>query len=97
MHPGEIRVWQRSFQNSKPETVEWAFLAYCKQGKFPPKPADIGELVRAREETVHYDLYHPLDATERQQLEASRQEYFQSDEYKLSVARINAAALGRIR
>ena len=97
LQSGEVRVWQHSLLGKTPETVEWAFLTYFRQGKYPPKPADISELVRGREETVHYDSCHPLDAAERDQAHASRQEYFESDEYKLSVARINASALGRLR
>ena len=88
--PGEIRVWQRSLQGRNPETVEWSFLTYFRQGKFPPKPSDISELVTSREQTVNYDVYSPVDATERQQAEASRQEFFQSDEYKQFLAKMKA-------
>ena len=81
-------MWQRCLRETIPEVIEWAFLAYFERGKFPPKPADIMELVRGREETVRYDVYQPCDATERAQAQASRQEYFDSDEYKQLLERL---------
>jgi len=86
--PGEVRVWQRCLREKSPEVIEGAFLVYFERGKFPPKPADIMELVRLHEETVRYDVYQPCDATERDQAQASRQEYFDSAEYKQLIARL---------
>lgn len=67
--------------------VEWAFLEYFKTGTFPPKPADISELIRAErqrregESMVAHAGHTPSD-DELERLRRDRESFFGSDEYK---------------
>ena len=90
--PGEVRVWQNSLKGERPSTVAWAFEQYFKSGKFPPKPADIVELVKSRQETdlKIYEQYHRETIAEMEETAKSRKEYFSSQEYKDFIARMKA-------
>lgn len=66
--PGEVRVWQSSLAEERPETVVWAFAEYVKTGKFPPKPADIMEIIREHKECVLHEFYERVSTEERERL-----------------------------
>lgn len=65
----------------RPEMLEKAFAEYFRTGKFPPKPADIYEIVKLWRERPKL-TYDPIGETEHLAAQASRQEFFESDEYK---------------
>lgn len=94
MLPGEIRVWQRSLAGINPETVNLAFEEYYKHGQFPPKPVDIVAKVQlVREAIVAKRQEENQERLDYQAIEASRNEYFKSDEYKEFLARMKAKGL----
>lgn len=57
IQPGEARFWQETFQNERPEMLEWAFREFLKTAHFFPKPADIQELIAAKRSEAQADLY----------------------------------------
>jgi len=46
VQPGEIRFWSETFQNERPQLLEWAFREYLKTAQFFPKPGDIDKLLK---------------------------------------------------
>lgn len=76
--PGQVRLWKSSFEGERPEMIEWAFGEYFKgnggdkSGKFPPKPADITQIIRQKRESMIVDSYVPVSQTEREMAEAWR-------------------------
>jgi hypothetical protein len=69
--PAESRFWLESFQNERPEMLEWAFHEYLRAAKFFPKPGDITELIEQKRSSQAAALpaYKPIDreATDREQ------------------------------
>jgi hypothetical protein len=95
--PGQARVWQSTFQNEKPEALDWGFRQYYKRGKFSAKPADIAELIREQRESPYFagwDEDIRKSKSEQQKAvdwgkaQASRQEYFTSPEYQQFLERM---------
>jgi hypothetical protein len=92
---GEIRVWKSSFEGERPDAINWAFRKYFKTGKFPPKPADIAELIRIERESPYFegwnsDLASAKKSSEiyREKAQESRQEFFKSPEYQAFLERM---------
>lgn len=80
--PGEVRIWKESFDGEREEMLEWAFGEYFKTGTFPPKPADIAALIRAKREAMPVEDYRGPSDDELARLRTDRESFFGSDEYK---------------
>lgn len=78
---GEVRVWKTSLRDENPNTIDWAFEEYFRIGKFPPKPADIYEIIKVKKETPNFNDYRGMSEEEREAAARSRAGYFASDEY----------------
>lgn len=96
MLPGQVRIWQAVFSKEKPEALRWGFRKYFETGTFPPKPSDIASLIRQERESPYFggwDEDNPqVSVIDRdynyEQAKASRQEYFDSPEYKAWLERM---------
>jgi hypothetical protein len=95
--PGEVRVWQNCFAKERPEALAWGFREYFRTGKFPPKPADIADLIRYKRESPYFDSWDadikPAVTAEsvaeyRRRAAESNQEFFNSPEYQQFLERM---------
>src|ERR1700684_1437091 len=95
--PGEVRVWKNCFSNERPEAIRWGFRQYFKDGIYPPKPADIAQLIRRQRESPYFDGWD-ADIRPRENSGASemyrklakqdRDKFFSSPEYKAFLERM---------
>jgi hypothetical protein len=90
-------VWQSCFSRERPDALAWAFREYFKTGKFPPKPADLAELIRYKRESPYFDGWNadlrPAVTQEsvneyRRRAQESSQEFFKSPEYQQFLERM---------
>lgn len=97
MLPGEIRVWKNCFDRERPEAIAWGFRQYFKGGMYPPKPADIAQLIRQQRESPYFSGWDedirpkvtPEAVAEyRKRAKESRDSFFQSPEYKAFLERM---------
>lgn len=95
MLPGQVRIWQAVFSKEKPEALRWGFRKYFETGTFPPKPSDIASLIRQERESPYFggwddspQEYAISGPEDYEQAKASRQEYFDSREYKAWLERM---------
>ncbi len=82
LEPAEARIWQSSFEGERAEMLAWGFAEYFKTGTFPPKPADIADLIRAKRQAMTCEEFTPPTPSERAAVKADRDAYFASAEYK---------------
>jgi hypothetical protein len=97
MLPGEIRVWKNCFHDERHEAIAWAFRQYFKDGMYPPKPADIAQLIRRHRESPYFAGWDedvkprtsPQSIAEyNRRAKESRDSFFKSPEYKAFLERM---------
>lgn len=67
--PGELRLWANLLHGENPQMLEYAFHEHFKASEFPPRPADILNLIRIKRESKFEGTYIPVNkkALEREQ------------------------------
>jgi hypothetical protein len=50
-----VKMWSVCFRKEKPEAIAWAFREHFRSNQYPPRPADIGILIRQKREAVPFE------------------------------------------